>query len=328
VTFHLAVLLIAGWTKNRIDNSTWAHNIQYKRSFSLPRTLALTPDIPATLPNKNDILILEGMQSAYFGSFTKVLELSHPGNKAWHATVSRYANGFVSLSPELQYQVCLSILLEARQRHQRILLKNTDGNWAEAPMKSYLRFCHKSIVQHSKPVTDAASQTLDFLLSEARFGFCRDTVMHSRFVPVMLTSLQDEILGVRAALLKTEKKSLANMLLSSSWTAAPHRQISSGLPKLPRHTRAPFALSKRQPIPIASSGGEPYPGAWIQEGETVEAIFNGDFSGERCPALAACICLTMALVLTVRSLLFHLRRMVSRSRHLRKFESIGLGNRV
>ena len=146
-------------------------------------------------------------------------------------------------------------------------------------MESQIRFCHKSIVQRSNPGAGSALQTLDFLLSEARVGYWRDTILHRKFVPQMIVSLQDSILGSHAVL-KTKKKSLADVLLSSMWETTPLRPISTFLPKLPPLTREPLVGVHRYPFPVAPLNGEPYPGAWIKEGDTVEALYNGEFNGE------------------------------------------------
>ena len=41
----------------------------------------------------------------------------------------------------------------------------------------------------------------------------------------------------------------------------------------------PLAPQQRHAIPVVSLGGEPYLGAWLKEGDMVEANFNGDSSG-------------------------------------------------
>lgn len=51
------------------------------------------------------------MQSAYVGYYTRVLEVAHPGNKAWNDLLWSFATGCNDLTPSLQGQVRLSMLI-------------------------------------------------------------------------------------------------------------------------------------------------------------------------------------------------------------------------
>jgi len=281
--FHLGVLLVAWWANERIANSTWGHNIRNQRSFSLPETMTLAPSLPATLPTKEDVFVFEGMQSEYFGSFTRVLEVWHPGNKAWHNIVSRFSTGYSAMSPELQHQIQLSMWLEARQQQRRILVKNNEGNWAEASPEYSIWFCHKNLIQRSNRFVGAASQYLDFLLSETRFGYWRDTALHQRFISLMLVSLQDMILGADR---NQRKKSLADIPIARDFVQRSFRPIRSFLPTLPQTVREPLVSLRRNTTPEALPGEEPFLGAWLKEGDTVEADYDGS-NGTNCCRLCS-----------------------------------------
>ena len=274
---HAAALLLARWTFQHVLNSTWGRNIRFHRSFSLPETLALAPRLPATLPTIQDVLILEGMQSEYLGSFTQVLEVAHPGNKSWHEIVGRYASGYSTMSPNLQQDIRFCVLRDARLEQRRILIKNKYANWAEVTPQHADWFCHKSLLQRSNRYVNAAVQRLDFSLTEARVGYWRDTVLHRRFVSKLLTVFQDNILGLRRD--KGRELSLSSIPIAGTWSKQSFRALQSSLPALPASSIDLQLRRQRSGIPLPAAATEPSPRAWLNEGDLVEAAFEGNTNG-------------------------------------------------
>lgn len=273
VALHAVVLLAAMGTARRVADGQWGRNILAERSFSLPNIVALAPELPATLPTEHDVFILEGMQSEYLGSYTKVLEVAHPGNKVWNDLALNYATGYDRFSSDLQSTARLSMLLNVRQEHGRILVKNNEGNWAEAPDPLAHWFCHKSLRQRSNRYMNSAIQSLDFLLSEARFGYWRDTAMHRRFASKFVVAVRDTILGFRR---DDGNSSLGNSAVSVRRTFAVTSPLLAGLPS---DTTMSMVSRCRSPPPVRSIQ-EPYRGAWLQEQDRVEATFEGEANGK------------------------------------------------
>jgi hypothetical protein len=290
---HGIVLILIWSVEQHIDNSIWARNIRSKKSFSIPDSLAQTPDLPATLPTPNDVLILEGMQSEYLASFQQVLEVAHPGNKEWNERVAHYSTGYDRWTSQIQKQVCQSLLDELELHHQRILIQNKNSNWAEVTESRKQWFCHKSLLKKSNPWVSKAVQQLDFLLSEARMGYWRDTALHRRFISKQLIVLQDEILHFSRESLPAS--SATSMIIgnnadhadtwSNSWQGSVMiQQLQNAWLSLPKDTRMPLRRPTRSwsfSIPSFQSNGDHSTPVvlHVREGDIVEATFLDDQRG-------------------------------------------------
>jgi hypothetical protein len=297
---HGIVLVFIWAVDQRIENSVWARNIRSKKSFAIPESLAQTPDLPATLPTLNDVLILEGMQSEYLASFQHVLEVAHPGNNEWNEHVAYYSTGNHQWSSQLQKQVCQSLLGKLELRHQRILIQNKDSNWAEVTESRKQWFCHKSLLKKSNPWISKAVQQLDYLLSEARMGYWRETALQRRFISKRLVLLQDEILHFSRESIPNGNDVNHGGTWSNPWQVSAmiqHRQ--SARLSLPKDKRMPFCRpthSRSSSIPSTQSNvvrSAPVV-SYVNVGDIVEATFLDDQRGTYetqsvlCPFLLLC----------------------------------------
>jgi hypothetical protein len=272
ILIHILAFVV-GWSiRHHIVNSTWGRNIKSQRSFSATQSrLTLAPSLPATLPNEDDTLILEGMQSEVMASFTRVLEVFHPGNKEWNDLVQFFAPGYDQVSQELQHQICRRMLQVTQQESRRILIKNDRFNWATAtPDISHL-FCHKSLLQHSNHYAQNAIQSLDFLLSESRHGYWRSTSLNRSYISAFVFTLRNQVmkqnLTLTRFLMQDTKPKEQNESKRYNYFAAnsflPKRSVLEA--KLDRR------LLKFPPI---FTGHEPFVGAWLQEGDIAEASYD------------------------------------------------------
>jgi hypothetical protein len=277
--FHSAIaFLFLYWLGPSIENSTWARNIRHGRTFSLSPDLAGTPLLPATLPNEDDVLIFEGMQSEFMASFTSTLEVFHPGNKEWRHHVSRYSLGYHTVSSNLQTQLRQSLLRDTEHEGRRILIKNREGNWARVTPQLGQWFSHKCLLTGSNRYILEAVRWLDFLISDARYGYWRDTAMHKRHIIRLLTNLQDRILGIPRSLSgKVQQIGLPAFRYSTfRWN---HWRLPS-LPNLkPLHRRGRPSLPINRFIPRDS----------IQEGDVVDANYGSTSGGTKLLQLHAAI---------------------------------------
>jgi hypothetical protein len=267
-----AVVLLVGWSiQRRVVKSTWGRNIKSQRIFSAAHgRLSLAPSTPATLINENDILILEGMQSKSMSSFTRVLEVFHPGNKEWNDLVQFFAPMYDQASQVLQHQICQRLLQVTQQESRRILIKNNRFNWAVAtPELSHL-FCHKSLIQRSSHYMHDAIQSLDFLISESRHGYWRNTSLQRNYIAPFVFNLRNQVMKRNSSLalhLSRAKKK------DESKPSFPF-VVYSFVPK-----RSVMESEKRDgprgvDIPPIVTGHEPFLGAWLQEGDVAEASFG------------------------------------------------------
>jgi hypothetical protein len=265
---HGLIFGLAFWTYRDMESRSWAHNLQNGRLYrgvpSGPH--ATLPNIPASLPLNKDVLILHEMQSDYMASFTRVLEVTHPGNKAWNKLLSDNAIGYPELSSHLQEKLRSSLLQTVREQQRRIMTKNMGSNWAEVSDTTADWFCHKELVSKSNPYIQEAMKLTDYFLSETRFGYWRDTVLHRKYIPGLLMKLQDDILRLprRRESFHTGS-SLQSLNVSSSLKIPP---VSKPL------------LRNRSSLPPRRKVVEPFPGAWFKEGDVVEATYGGRLKGK------------------------------------------------
>lgn len=273
VALHAVLLLFAWQAGRRVVNCHWSRNIRSQRSFSLSKAVTLAPELPATLPTEHDVLIFESMQSEYFGSYTSVLEVVHPGNKAWHGLVLKFATGYDNTSPELQAQIRLSVRRIARHEHRRILLKNNNANWAEVSSELADNFCHESLRRRANQFVNSAMDSLGFLYSETKFGYWRDTSLYRRFASKLVASLREKVLDVRH---HNTKRFLGGIPNATIIFAA----ATQSLPVVLHESKVSPKPRRRSGIPIEGLPQEPYPGAWMQETDWVEATFDGRITGK------------------------------------------------
>jgi hypothetical protein len=276
VVYHGSLLLVALLIFHRAINSSWGRNIHSKRSFSLAETLTLHSDLPATLPTEHDILVFEGLKSSYLDSYTGVLEIFHPGNKAWNGLIAAFSSGYEDLSPSLQDHVQRSLLNVTREEGRRVLVQSTYANWAVAPPRAAARFCHKSLWQQSNLHVNAAVESLDYLLSETRYGYWRASAMHRHFVSKLIAGLRDKILGEEPR----ERLSASNIRFNNANAKASFNVASSILDTLPERRRSGLIVHARRGIPPRVESEPLLSQLWMQEGDMVEANVHGTDDGK------------------------------------------------
>jgi hypothetical protein len=298
---HGAVFAFGWLMFYRIDHSMWAKNIKNGRMFSFPQApLPHNPSLPSTLPTTDDIMVFDDMQSEYMASYTRVLDVFHPGNKAFLEMVSQRSMGYDKLTPALQQQLRSDLLRWARQQARRVLVKNDENNWAVADDKHATRFVHKELSRRANPMVGEAIRQLDFLITETKFGYWRDTQLHRKHMPRYLRKLQDKVM-------RFELPSRSHKLLDvvdrtqrfpsfvvpmgprillpvHSFVAPMGPRISSPVrsfvvPRGPRILLPVRSLSVSNHTTMLSQEDEREPvEPWIKEGDVVEANYGGLFS--------------------------------------------------
>lgn len=264
--WHVAIISIAWWSSGSLELRTWAHNIRQRRLFQLSTATGggqrILHDLPASLPLLQDVLILHDMQSEYMASFNRVLEVVHPGNRAWNAILDHNARGYHNLTIVLQEKLRSFILQVSRAQQRRIMIKNMDGNWAEVPIHYANWFCHKQLLSRSDYLLGEIMKQIDYLLSETHYGYWRESVMQRKHTPVLLWKLQDAILRYSRTIHPSQK----HISPSIAFRAV------SFIPKRPAfHTGGSFRVLSFPPPSVES---EPFRGAWLKEGDMVLAPYD------------------------------------------------------
>lgn len=263
---HCLILGTAWYIVQNIEASSWAKNIRRGASFHVDMNhRALAPALPAVLPIEDDIMILEDLQSGYLFSNTNVLDYTHPGNVEWVQLVNHYGPGYNSLAPNLQRAVCNKLLVDVGNESRRILIQNDRSNWAQVSEPYSLWYCHRTLSARSNVPLNAAVTITDHLRSEVRFGYWRHTEMHRKHASKFVTDLQDR-------LIKAPRR-FPSVATGTSQSAEKRTVLSALREKWPRRE---FELRKRSCVPPQPVREEPWIGAWLKEGDIVEAMYDND----------------------------------------------------
>jgi hypothetical protein len=285
LSMHILVLSIYLLMQQRVVDSTWGRNIKGERSFRVSSDrLTLAPSLSATLPDDGDILIFEGMQSESLSSYTRVLEVFHPGNREWKDLVTHFSPSYNQMSPALQDTIRNQILRIINQESRRILIQSDDFNWASTTHEIRHNFAHKSLLQRSSRLMNHVLQTLDNLLSEVRYGYWRDTSLHKKHISHLIISLRDQIMHMlplrRHASKKLSQYSTGEALVPAndrkSFVFASHVSGVSpdNVTTIPTRRR-----HKNDGMPTSFATYGPLPSTWLNVGDIAEASYGDDTTG-------------------------------------------------
>ena len=192
---HGAVLFLSFLYYRSVARGSWARNIkqglQY-RAFSV----FSGPEIAGTLPNKYDVLIFDDLQSPFLASTAFVYDYTHPGSYRWMNMTKAYNGNFASLPSTMRSHLCKDMVEWQQSEHKsRILVKNSANEWATAPDDMAERICQKTLLSRDHKFKSYAIKWIDFLLSEIRFGYWRESSMNRKYLQPSLTRLQDKVIG-------------------------------------------------------------------------------------------------------------------------------------
>jgi hypothetical protein len=265
---HAVILSIEEFARRRLAVTDWAKSIRGSRLYRLPSPDQNLP-LPGTLLLLEDVLILDQFQSEHLGSYDRILDFAHPGNRRFNTMILQHSKGYTALPFSLKRSLRADVLLWNKQDGSRILAKNVDGAWAEVAQETAEKACHKKLTRASNSGVEHVSRQLDYLKAENIYGFWRHTSMYLRHNPVLLDRLERKLLGWN----ETSKNSSAG--LSSSNGSLLLRPFFRGH-SIPLLTQKSLR-SVRQVLPPRPSTSEPFAGAWMQEGDVVEGRYHGNF---------------------------------------------------
>ena len=278
VMTHAVIVVLACYAVRSIANTPWAHNIRHGKAYNIP-----IHDIPedmasGTLPFKTDVLAETKYGSEYLYGTNYIIEDAHPGNVNLKEILFQNSVGYEGLSPTLKAQLTATVVTWIGQGFGRFLTQNEEGNWSEMTVPASQKLLHREFMKTTNPILAKVLTELTYLLSETKFGVFRSMAIHRKHIPDMLNSLQDKILDPPPFQL-SKKASVTTTLPSSSGPSMIRpRSTLSEAPTLREGvvTRTPYA---RQSLPPESEVDEPYPAAWTDEGDVVEARYNGVHNG-------------------------------------------------
>ena len=257
------------WFTDRSFTS-WTKHVQHERMFQLGKKSRL-PTLKSTLPNDHDILVTTDYQGREMASFEDLLDHAHPGNRKWKKWTLAFSLNYQNLG-RLQYRLCSLLVREAYRDSSRFLHQDDARRWAKMEDDEAEYYCHSSLYRSSNKVAGAVLHELDRLWSNVKFGQFRDMALHVKWVPLLLQTLEKR-------LTKFDKKALPSgnefMMGGSSKIETSRRGLFlvKTLPTVSQYSTLEFP--KRSSFPGVVPVNEPFDGAWLQDGDEVEALFSG-----------------------------------------------------
>lgn len=266
---HGLIVLAAWIVMNHIDETQWAKAIKAKKSFRIPVTQldeGASVDLPpSTLPDRTDILLAPHYVSELLGSYGRVVDFAHPGNSYWREVTSEYATGYSALTRELQVKFCDS-LVDWIQTERRFLKQDQVRFWTRVVADDELRrFCDRELKMSVNPLSEAMFRALGELKSETEFGRWRGMAIYQRTSTSYLEHIEELLFPKGGRPATSRSKSKVKSLT-----------IGSFLREVPESV----SFQRRFTLPAAPSPTEPFPGAWLQEGDMVDVQYRCRYNGK------------------------------------------------
>ena len=279
---HAIVVFLAFWGMKTIDESHWAKDISAGKLYQLPKPPVLVGEngryrTRAVLPTEMDVLIVPHYSSEYLAAYGNVIDLAHPGNVQWNELTSNYAEGYRILPTQLQKEYC-QFLLDYIRQVSRFLKQGEEREWLPIlDTEELLGICHQDLLAASDKRLAAMVRQLNSLKTDTMHGRFRNTALQRKAIPRLLEQWRSvfvqlnpwsgrESISTNSMSMTTRKNKVAPNVTSTRVNSS----ISS-------------SIKRRYSIPKSGEPKEPFPLAWIREGDVVESLY-------RCESGCKCLC--------------------------------------
>ena len=188
----------------QVKSTPWAKDIEHKRQFTsavsassefYKRQLSRSTLRP-TLPRKMDAMFSIRYDGENYGSLNRFMDY-HPGNLRLDSLIGHLgSNGnakIQTLPPALQDHMVRTVLGEMKREGRRILMQTGDGGWVVMTPSEASNLVRRELLK----ANDRRLRTLDakiaLMISDARYGLLRSTVMAQKFTVDQLERLRREL---------------------------------------------------------------------------------------------------------------------------------------
>lgn len=280
---HGLVLLIAYLVTHRINISQWGENIRLQKAFRGYRE-PVSSSRPGTLPNEMDVLVDDRYQSSYLASYARVLEVQHPGNQNYYRLIDMNAINYHNLPPPAQQDLAKMVMREMKTINFSRLLTQTGSKWAVMSEEEAIAQIHVDLAKASHPTLEFILTHLHFFRNELAAGVYRETVLHKKHIPDLFDNLQSKLIGH----LPIVAVHAPGSCRPGPTTSLPLQFVRSPLsaPLTLRMSNATHFMNYSIPTPMPPPLEviPPWPSAWIEEGDIVDARYKGAGNGTYCIA--------------------------------------------
>jgi len=280
IAIHGVIVILAWFALNTVEDSYWAEYIRSRKLYRIPVAEVNDP-APSTVPHRNDILFVSHYSSDYLASYARVINFAHPGNSYWRSITKRYAAQYAALTQSLKECFCATLVHEVTEE-RRFLKQDVERFWTEViSTNELMKACHRDLTTAFDPLLDKLISQIDSLQSETKFGKFRETIMQTKTMPDYLRSWDNRLLennskhNITTQSISLKPKQTQNITSLGKWIYSPTRaEFLTTMRDLPLPLRSPT-------LPQQPLRREPYDGAWLKEGDRVEARFRCNEENER-----------------------------------------------
>ena len=277
VVTHAAVVALACYTVHSIAQTPWAQNIRHGRAHTLPMAQTLPDNMsPGTLPYKRDVLAETKYDSKYLAGTNYIIENAHPGNVNFNEIVAANSVGYDGLSSALKVQLTSEIIDWVGQDMGRFLTQNEEGNWAVMSTQDAQKFVHKSIVKTANPVVANVLTELAYLFRKPSLASfvtrpCIDCTFPT--CSIRYKTWFWILLRLYWRMIRTWRRRRRQAVNRPCWFF-----LIPSCQKFPLLVKTLLLQCFDKSLPPIYEISEPYPGAWLEEGDVVEAKYNGVYN--------------------------------------------------
>jgi len=243
-----------------VSDSNWAKDIKSGKAYQLQSPEDDAYIAPMTIPTKGDILITKAYSTDVLASYSNVLDFAHPGNRIWKNLIHEMAGEYPHLSESLKTNLCQS-MVRWMQANRRFLKTNVYRQWERIVEESDLvEICHRQVIMEADELTGTMLHQLDILKDDAQYGRWRDMAIHTKFMPAYLDIWEEIFLPTTKSVKNKSSKSACMQ------------------PSKRKFLQSPFTVERsnrtRRALPPIEEPREPFSGAWLEVGDTVEGKYK------------------------------------------------------
>lgn len=272
LSVHGAILFLAWSALDTVENSSWGKSIRNRKLYRIPVAEVNNP-APSTIPRKGDILLYSHYSSDYLASWARVIDFAHPGNSLWREITTEYAAPFAVLPENLKEGFCETLVIEVSE-DRRFLKQDEERFWFEVDDTDELtKACHRDLTKASDPLLGNLISQIDSLQSETRFGRFRETIMQTKTMPDYIRRWENVLMQKKSKKTQSSIPKPKQSLKLRKFGKAIYSPARAATTATMTFTSLPI---RRFTLPQQPFREEPFNGAWLEEGDRVEALYKCD----------------------------------------------------
>jgi hypothetical protein len=270
-----------------VDNSNWAKDIVSKQKFSsvvpydkfvaeknMNEPLSF-PDAwkRTTYPNRHDVLLESRYGSPDLGIYNHFID-GHPGNVLFNDIIRAYRSSDYNECPGFLKDATAQYVTQliATGQNGRFLYQLPNGAWGKLSPTEAVLYTKHQLWANANQSIKRAMELIRYGLSDIRYGVYRDTVLVKEHIRLFMKDLEKKI--VKSASVDTIAQDKENRT-----TRTLNRPRIVRIDPLSGISTKSISWHRRRRLEnISEMPTEPFGGAWIEEGDIVEVLYEIDDS--------------------------------------------------